>query len=140
MRPDPAAVAVFVNAHIPLLAALTAVSAGSSLAIEQSSSSQLRRWSLGGRSQGELPSTSRSSRPHMRQAPKVCRRVELRARIGAGLALVALALLWGALDPVVFIVGAASVLVGVVVLKLRAARPVVARARDRAAPREPASP
>jgi hypothetical protein len=42
----------------------------------------------------------------------------LRARIGASLALVALALLGSALDPVVFMAAAACVLVGVVVLKL----------------------
>jgi hypothetical protein len=62
---------------------------------------------------------------------------ELRARIGAGLALVALALLGAALDPVVFMAAASSVLVGVVVLKLWTPRPVVAR--NRAAPTEPPS-
>jgi hypothetical protein len=51
------------------------------------------------------------------------------------LALVVLALLGGALDPVVFMAAAASVLVGVVVLKLWTPRPVVAR--HRAAPTEP---
>ena len=51
MRRSPEAIAVFVYSHIPLLAALTAVSAGISLAIEQSSGSQLdagARWALAG--------------------------------------------------------------------------------------------
>jgi low temperature requirement protein LtrA len=139
LRPDPAAVAVFVNSHIPLLAALTAVSAGLSLAIEQSSSSQLdagARWAFAGGAALYLAFVTAAHASSAQGVPAG----ELRARIGAGLALVALALLGGALDPVVFMVSAATVLVGVVVLKLGTARPVVARARGPAAPREPPSP
>ena len=117
LRPSPAAVAVFVNSHIPLLAALTAVSAGISLAIEQSSASQLdagTRWALAGGAALYLAFVTAAHASSAQGLPVG----ELRARIGAGLALVALALLGGALDPVVFMVAAASVLVGVVVLKL----------------------
>ena len=139
LKRSTAAIAVFVNAHIPLLAALTAVSAGVSLAIEQSSSSQLdagARWALAGGAALYLAFVTVAQAASAQDL----RVSELRARIGAGLALVALALLGGALDPVVFMVAAASVLVGVVVLKLWTARPVVARARGPATPREPASP
>ena len=139
LRRSTAAIAVFINAHIPLLAALTAVSAGVSLAIEQSSSSQLdagARWALAGGAALYLAFVTVAQAASAQDL----RVSELRARIGAGLALVALASVGGALDPVVFMVAAASVLVGVVVLKLWTPRPVVTRARGPAAPREPHSP
>jgi low temperature requirement protein LtrA len=126
MRRSTAAIAVFVYSHIPLLAALTAVSAGISLAIEQSSGSQLdagARWALAGGAALYLTFVTVAHASSTQGVPVS----ELRARIGAGLALVALALLGGALDPVVFMGAAASVLVGVVVLKLSTPRPVVAR-------------
>jgi low temperature requirement protein LtrA len=125
------AIAIFVYAHIPLLAALTAVSAGISLAIEQSSGSQLdagARWALAGGAALYLTCVTVAHASSSQGVPLG----ELRARIGAGVALVALALVGAALDPVVFMGAAASVLVGVVVLKLWMPRPVVAR--DRAAP------
>jgi low temperature requirement protein LtrA len=134
VRRSPAAIAVFVYAHIPLLAALTAVSAGISLAIEQSSGSQLdagARWTLAGGAALYLTFVTVAHASSAQGVPVS----ELRARIGAGLALVALALLGAALDPVVFMVAAASVLVGLIVLKLRTPRPVVAR--DPAAPTAP---
>ena len=137
MRRSPEAIAVFVYSHIPLLAALTAVSAGISLAIEQSSGSQLdagARWALAGGAALYLTFVTVAHASSTQGVPVS----ELRARIGAGLALVALALLGGALDPVVFMGAAASVLVGVVVLKLWTPRPVVV-ARHRAAPTEPPS-
>jgi low temperature requirement protein LtrA len=123
-----------VYSHIPLLAALTAVSAGISLAIEQSSGPQLdagARWALAG---GAALYLAFVTVAHASSAQGVAGS-ELRARIGAGLALAALALLGAALDPVVFMVAVASVLVGLVVLKLWTPRPVVAR--DPAAPAEP---
>jgi low temperature requirement protein LtrA len=131
---SPASIAVFVYAHIPLLAALTAVSAGISLAIEQSSGSQLdagARWALAGGAALYLMCVTVT---HASSSQGVAVN-ELRARIGASLALVALALLGAALDPVVFMLAAASVLGGMVVVKLWTPRPVVAR--DRAAPTEP---
>ncbi len=117
LRPDPAAVAVFVYAHIPLLAALTAVSAGISLAIEQSSASQLDAGARGALAGGAALYLAFVTAAHASSAQGVPAG-ELRARIGAALALVALALLGGALDPVLFMVAAASVLAGVVILKL----------------------
>jgi low temperature requirement protein LtrA len=134
LRRSPSAIAVFVYAHIPLLAALTAVTAGISLAIEQASGSHLdagARWALAGGTALYLTCVTVAHASSAQGVPVS----ELRARIGAGLALVALALLGAALDPVVFIGAAASVLVGVVVLNLLAPRPVVAR--DAAAPTEP---
>jgi low temperature requirement protein LtrA len=117
LRRSPASIVVFVYAHIPLLAALTAVSAGISLAIKQSSSSQLdagARWALAGGAALYLTFITAAHASSAQGVPVG----ELRARIGAGLALLALALLGGVLDPVVFMVTVASVLVGVVVLKL----------------------
>jgi low temperature requirement protein LtrA len=131
---SPTAIAVFVYAHIPLLAALTAVSAGITLAIEQSSGSQLdagARWALAG---GAALYLTFVTVAHASSVQGVAVN-ELRARIGAGLALAALALLGAAVDPVVFMVAAASVLGGLVVLKLWMPRPVIAR--DRAAPTDP---
>ena len=136
MRRSSEAIAVFVYSHIPLLAALTAVSAGISLAIEQSSGSQLdagARWALAGGAALYLTFVTVAHASSAQGLPEG----ELRTRIGAAMALVALALLGGALDPVVFMVATASVLVGVVILKLWAPRPVVARTRVRAAAREP---
>jgi low temperature requirement protein LtrA len=134
LRLSPASIAVFVYAHIPLLAALTAVSAGISLAIEQSSGSQLdagARWAVAG---GAALYLTFATVAHAASSQGVTVN-ELRARIGAGLALIALALLGAALDPVVFMVAAASVLGGLVVVKLWTPRRVVAR--DRAAATEP---
>jgi low temperature requirement protein LtrA len=133
---SPEAIAVFVYSHIPLLAALTAVSAGISLAIEQSSGSQLdagARWALAGAAALYLTCVTVAHASSTQGLPEG----ELRARIGAGLALVALALLGGVLDPVVFMVATASVLVGVVVLTLWTSPPVV---RARAPAREPPTP
>jgi low temperature requirement protein LtrA len=126
LRSSPSAIAAFVYAHIPLLAALTAVTAGISLAIEQSSGSHLdagTRWALAGGAALYLTCVTVA---HASSAQGVASS-ELRARIGAVSALVALALLGAALDPVVFMVAAASVLVGLVVLTLRTPRPVVTR-------------
>jgi low temperature requirement protein LtrA len=134
LRRSPSAIAVFVYAHIPLLAALTVVTAGISLAIEQASGSHLdagTRWALAGGTALYLTCVTVAHASSAQGVPVG----ELRARIGAGLALVALALLGAALDPVVFMGAAVSVLVGVVVLNLLAPRPVVAR--DPAAPTEP---
>ena len=133
MRRSAAAIAVFIYSHIPLLAALTAVSAGIALAIEQSSGSQLdagARWALAGGAALYLACATVAHASSAQGVPVS----ELRVRIGAGLVLVALALLGGALDPVVFTAAAASVLVGVVVIKLWTPRRVAAG--DRAAPTE----
>jgi low temperature requirement protein LtrA len=133
MRRSAAAIAVFIYSHIPLLAALTAVSAGISLAIEQSSGSQLdagARWALAGGAALYLTFATVAHASSAQGVPVS----ELRARIGAGLVLVALALFGAALDPVVFTAAAATVLVGVVVLKLWTPRGVAAH--DRAAPTE----
>ena len=136
LRHSPTPIAVFVYAHIPLLAALTAVSAGISLAIEQSPGSQLdagARWALAGGAALYLAFVTVAHAASAQGVPAS----ELRARIGAGLALVVLALLGAVLDPVVFMATAAGVLVGLVVLMLWISPPM---ARARAAAREPPSP
>lgn len=118
---SPRAILVFTHAHIPLLAALTAVSTGIALAIENAAAGSLddgTRWALGGGAalyllcvtaaqlatvQGVIPGTAR-------------------ARAVGSVVLVALALVGGALDPVLFTALVATTLVVLVVVKLRAAR------------------
>ena len=117
MRLSPPEVLVFTHVHIPLLAALTAVSAGVALAIEQASRPELdtgTRWALAGGSalylvcvtvaqrmtvQGVLPGTTAT-------------------RAVAAVALAILALLGAALDPVLFVALSAGILVAVVAAKL----------------------
>jgi Bacterial low temperature requirement A protein (LtrA) len=120
LRPSPTSIVVFVYAHIPLLLALTAVSAGISLAIEQSSAAGLGA--------GGSPGARRRRRrlPRLRhrrtsgQGPRClgrCAAIADRSSHGACRPRARR----GVLDPVVFMAAAASVLVGVVVVKLWAA-------------------
>jgi low temperature requirement protein LtrA len=121
MSRSPAAILVFTHGHIPLLAALTAFSAGITLAIEGASADHLdagARWALAGGAalylacltavqlateQGLLEGTTR-------------------ARTLAVIALVVLALFGGYLVPVVFVGLTAATLVLVVIVKLRTAQ------------------
>jgi len=121
MCSTPGLILVFTHAHIPLLAALTATSAGIALAIEDASSDHLdagTRWALAGgvalflacvtaaqkaTVQGVLPGTGR-------------------ARLLAVVTLLALASTGGLLSPVVFVTAVAATLVLLVAVKLRAAQ------------------
>ena len=117
LRRSPTAIVLFVYSHIPLLAALTALSAGISLAIEQASSSHLdagAAWAVAGSAAVYLMCVTAA---HSSTAQGMASR-ERSTRIGAGLALVALALLRSDIDPVVFIFAAAGLLAGIVALRL----------------------
>jgi hypothetical protein len=95
LRPSPTSIVVFVYAHIPLLLALTAVSAGISLAIEQSSAAGLGagvRQALAG---GAAVYLAFVTAAQAARAQGVSAGV-LRSRIGAAMALVVLALVGGA--------------------------------------------
>jgi low temperature requirement protein LtrA len=95
LRPSPTSIVVFVYAHIPLLLALTAVSAGISLAIEQSSAAGLGagvRRALAG---GAAVYLAFVTAAQAARAQGVSAGV-LRSRIGAAMALVVLALVGGA--------------------------------------------
>ena len=117
MSRSPTAVIVFTHAHIPLLAALTSVSAGIALAIEQASSAHLdvgTRWALAGGAALYLACVTAAQRATVQG---LLERV-LSSRAVASLVLVALALAGGALDPVVFMVVFATTLVLLVAFKL----------------------
>jgi len=111
------AVLVFAYVHIPLLAALTAVGAGITLAIEQSSESGLdagTRWALAGGAAAYLVSlTIAQQRTVLGFLPRTAQ-----SRLLASSALVAFAALGGELEPVVFTALTTAVLVGLVVFKL----------------------
>ena len=117
MSRSPAAIIVFTHAHIPLLAALTAFSAGIALAIEGASSDHLdagARFALAGGAALYLACLTAAQRATMQGLLEG----SMRARTIAGLVLVALALVGGVLDPVVFMALTASTLVLLVAFKL----------------------
>ena len=113
----PSRVLVFAYAHIPLLAALTAVGAGIALAIEHSSDSGLdagTRWALAGGAAAYLVFLTIAQR---RMVLGFLPRTAQSRAVGAGV-LVAFAALGGELEPVVFTGLATAVLFGLVVVKL----------------------
>ena len=117
MSRSPAAIIVFTHAHIPLLAALTSVSAGIALAIEQDSSAQLdagTRWALAGGAALYLACVTAAQRATV-QGLLVW---VLPSRTVASLILVVLAFVGAAFDPVVFMAIFATTLVLLVVFKL----------------------
>jgi low temperature requirement protein LtrA len=121
MRPSPAAILVFTHVHIPLLAALTAVSAGIALAIEGASAESLdagTRWALAGGAAVYLACVTIAQRS---TAQGVLRGTEV-ARSIASLVLVALAVVGGNVDPVVLTALVALTLVVLVAYKLWAAQ------------------
>jgi low temperature requirement protein LtrA len=121
MRPSPAAILVFTHVHIPLLAALTAVSAGIALAIEGASAESLdagTRWALAGGAAVYLACVTIAQRS---TAQGVLRGTEV-ARSIASLVLVALAVVGGIVDPVVLTALVALTLVVLVAYKLWAAQ------------------
>jgi low temperature requirement protein LtrA len=117
MKPSVNAVFAFTHVHIPLLAALTALSAGVSLVIERASAGGLdtgTRWALAGGAALFLVCIT------------VCQRVTVQGvlpgtlwtqTVGAA-ALVALARVGGSLERIAFVALAAGVLVAVVAVKL----------------------
>jgi low temperature requirement protein LtrA len=110
-------VLVFAYAHVPLLAALTAVGAGITLAIEQSSTSGLdagTRWALaGGAAAYLLFLTVAQRRTVLGFLPRTTQ-----SRVLAAVALLALAAVGGDLEPVAFTAFTTGVLVTLVVFKL----------------------
>jgi low temperature requirement protein LtrA len=114
---SPGGVLVFAYAHIPLLAALTAVGAGIALAIEHSSDPGLdagTRWALAGGAAVYLVCLTVAQR---RMALRFLALTAQSRAVGAGL-LVAFAALGGDLEPVTFTALASGVLFGLVLVKL----------------------
>jgi low temperature requirement protein LtrA len=126
---EPGSVLVFAYAHIPLLAALTAVGAGITLAIEQSSAPGLdagTRWALAGGTAAYLVFlTLAQSRLVLGFLPRTAR-----SRLVAVGALIALAAMGGTLEPVAFTVFTTTVLVGLVAFKLWTAHRAAAAAGE----------
>ena len=121
MRRSPAWILVFTHVHIPLLAALTAFSAGVALLIDQASKGGVdagTRWALAGGAALYLACVTIAQRA---TEQGVLRGTET-ARAVAICVLVALALVGGALDPVVFAGASALTLVGLVAYKLWSAQ------------------
>ena len=113
----PGSILVFAYAHIPLLAALTAVGAGIALAIEQSSNPGLdagTRWALAGGLAVQLVCLTVAQR---RMALRFLALTAQSRAVGAGV-LLALAALGDGLEPVTFTALATGVLVALVGLKL----------------------
>jgi low temperature requirement protein LtrA len=112
------AILVFAYVHIPLLAALTAVGAGITLAIEQSSEPGLdtgTRWALAGGVAAYVVclTVTQSRTTSLRFLPRTGQ-----SRLaGAGL-LLAFAVLGGEVEPVVFTALTTGVLVALIVFKL----------------------
>jgi low temperature requirement protein LtrA len=125
---------VFTHVHIPLLAALTAVSAGISLAIEQAAADGLdggTRAALAGGTAVFLVCVTIAQRASTTRLP--ARTLPARA-VAAG-ALVALALLGGDVDPVLFTTLSTSILVALVAFKIWSAHrvevpPIAAQAAE----------
>ena len=112
---------VFTHAHIPVLAALTAVSAGVALAIHDASHDHLdpgARWALCGGAVLYLACLTIAQRALTRG---VSRRKVI-ARTMAGAALVLLAALGAEVQPWVFVAAAVAVLLALVVLEMWAYR------------------
>lgn len=110
--------------HIPLLAALTAVSAGIALAIEDALSDHLdagSRWALAGGAAGYLLCVTAAQRATVQGLPPKT----IPARTTAVVALAALALVGGRMDPVLFAALTALVLVLLVGFKLWAAQRIL---------------
>jgi low temperature requirement protein LtrA len=120
---------VFAYVHIPLLAALTAVGAGITLAIEQSSEAGLdlgTRWALAGGAAAYLVClTVAQRRMTLGFLPRTAR-----SRFLGALALLALALFGAGLEPLTFTALTTVVMVGLVTFKLWSAHHEAA-ARER---------
>lgn len=124
MRPSPAPILVFTHVHIPLLAALTAFSAGVGIAIEEASSSGLdagTRWAVAGGAALYLACVTTAQRA---TEQGVLRGTEA-ARATAVAILILLAVVGGAFEPVLFTALVSATLVGLVAYKLWSAQRVL---------------
>jgi low temperature requirement protein LtrA len=121
LRRSVTPILVFTHVHIPLLAALTAVGAGISLAIEQSGESNLdsgSRWALAGGAALYLACVTVAQQATVLGFPPRT----VHSRVVAVAALVVLALVGGELDPLAFTALATGVLVALVAFKLWSAQ------------------
>lgn len=128
MRPTVRAVLVFTHFHIPVLGALTAVSAGVALAIMQASLDHLdagARSALAGGAAVYLVCLTVAQRALVRG---VSRRKVI-ARAAAILALVLLTLVGAELPPVAFVVATTTILLALIVFEMWAYRQVQAAGR-----------
>jgi low temperature requirement protein LtrA len=114
---SPTGILVYAYTHIPLLAALTAIGAGITLAIEQSSAPGLdagTRWALAGGVAAYLVClTVVQSRMTLFSLPRTGQ-----SRLVAAAALLAFAVAGGEVEPLAFTALVAGVLVALVVFKL----------------------
>jgi low temperature requirement protein LtrA len=121
MRPSPAPILVFTHVHIPLLASLTAVSAGIALAIEDAAASNLdagTRWALAGGAALYLVCVTiaqRATEQGVLQGTEAARAIAVAV-------LLLLALVGAELDPVPFTALTATTLVLLVAYKLWSAQ------------------
>jgi low temperature requirement protein LtrA len=137
MLPTVRAILVFTHFHIPVLAALTAVSGGVALAIQQSPG-QLddgARWALCGGAAVYLACLTVAQRALVRG---VSRR-KVAARAATILALVVLALAGEELRTVAFAAATAAIMLALVVFEVWAYRQAQAAQRALSGPRTPAS-
>ncbi len=124
LRPSPEAILVFTHVHIPLLAALTAFSAGLALAIEHASDASLdpgTRWALAGGLALYLACVTVAQRA---TAQGLLRGTEIARAVAVGV-LVVLAFAGGRIEPVAFSAVVAATLVLVVAVKLWTAQRVL---------------
>jgi low temperature requirement protein LtrA len=138
MRPTTQAILVFTHFHIPVLAALTAVSAGVALAIQQAPGhlDEGSRWALCGGAAVYLACLTVAQRALVRG---VSRR-KMAARAAAILALAVLALAGAELRTVAFVGLMSTILLALVVFELWAYRQAQAAQRRAVSGREtPAS-
>ena len=139
MLPTTRAILVFTHFHIPVLAALTAVSAGIALAIQQAPDAQLdegSRWALCGGAAAYLACLTVAQRALVRG---VSRR-KVVARAATIVALVLLALVGAELPPAPFVAATAALLLALVVFEMWAYRQAQAAQRRAVSGREtPAS-
>ena len=121
---SPVAILVFTHVHIPLLAALTAVSAGMALAIEHASDASLdagTRWALAGGAALYLACVTTAQRATVQG---VLRGTEL-ARGVAIVVLVVLAFAGGGVEPVAFTATLAATMAILVAYKLWSAQRIL---------------
>jgi low temperature requirement protein LtrA len=138
MRPTVSAILVFTHFHIPVLAALTAVSAGVALAIEQAPGQldEGARWALCGGAAAYLACLTVAQRALVRGVSQ--RKVV--ARAGTILALVVFAIAGADLQTVAFAGVASAILLALVAFELWAYRQAQAvQRREASVPRTPAS-
>jgi low temperature requirement protein LtrA len=137
LRRSTTPILIFTHAHIPLLAALTAVGAGISLAIEQAGAGELdtgTRWALAGGVAAYLVCVTIAQRATVVAFPPQT----AQSRAVAVAALVVLAVFGEPLDPLVFTAVTTGTVVVLVAFKIWSAQ--YARVPTGRAPASPAAP